>query len=281
MVVESVDPWGGVTSATCRRQIRSFPAMILICYDGSEDARAAIDRAAQLLRGHPATVLTVWEQFIDLMTRSGGLGMTAAPPDVGDLDDRTEQAAVERAEHGAETARAAGLDAQARSRARVTSIAEAILSEADATDAELIVVGSRGLTGVKSALLGSVSHALLQHADRPVLVVPSPKIAAERSAPATLAPERVSVADSGAATLAITISGQRAWRTMCADVLPRIRLRTGPKPREPVTRRSTSPLNAANSSLAIPVTAWPSTPSRASRRSCAARCRSRMTSTTR
>jgi len=38
-------------------------------------------------------------------------------------------------------------------------------------DVELIMVGSRGLGGVCSALLGSVSHAVLNQADRPVLVV--------------------------------------------------------------------------------------------------------------
>jgi nucleotide-binding universal stress UspA family protein len=32
--------------------------------------------------------------------------------------------------------------------------------------ANAIVVGSRGLTGIKSLLLGSVSHGLVQHADR-------------------------------------------------------------------------------------------------------------------
>jgi nucleotide-binding universal stress UspA family protein len=44
------------------------------------------------------------------------------------------------------------------------------------------VLGTRGLTGVKSLLLGSVSHAVLQHADRPVIIVPSPETARERAA---------------------------------------------------------------------------------------------------
>ena len=44
------------------------------------------------------------------------------------------------------------------------------------------MLGSRGLTGIKSLLLGSVSHAVLQHADRPVLVIPSSEVAHERAA---------------------------------------------------------------------------------------------------
>jgi len=44
------------------------------------------------------------------------------------------------------------------------------------------VIGSRGLTGLKSVLLGSVSHAVLQHADLPVIVAPSAEVAAARRA---------------------------------------------------------------------------------------------------
>jgi hypothetical protein len=41
--------------------------MILICYDGSADAKAAIEHGAELLDGQPATVLTVWQPFIDVL----------------------------------------------------------------------------------------------------------------------------------------------------------------------------------------------------------------------
>ncbi len=70
----------------------------------------------------------------------------------------------------------------ARIRVRDGSIGGSILAEAAGIDAEAIVLGSRGLTGVKSLLLGSVTHAVLQHADRPVLVVPSPEVVAARAA---------------------------------------------------------------------------------------------------
>lgn len=155
--------------------------MILICYDGSSDAQAAIDRAGELLSGQSATVLTVWEPFIELMARSGA-SLAMPPFDSVDVDAATEQAARERADEGVERARSAGLNAQPRTRSVGRTIADTILTEADDVGAVAIVLGTRGLTGLKSLLLGSVSHALLQHADRPVIVVPSPEVAAERAA---------------------------------------------------------------------------------------------------
>ena len=46
-----------------------------------------------------------------------------------------------------------------------------ILRLADDVGADLIVVGSRGLGGLKSMIVGSTSREVLAHADRPVLVV--------------------------------------------------------------------------------------------------------------
>jgi hypothetical protein len=37
-----------------------------------------------------------------------------------------------------------------------------------------IVMGSRGLTGVRSMLLGSVSNAVVHHTERPTLVIHRP-----------------------------------------------------------------------------------------------------------
>jgi nucleotide-binding universal stress UspA family protein len=154
--------------------------VILIAYDGSADAQAAIERAAQLLSGQPATVLTVWERFVDVLTRSGA-GIPVGGLDYESLDRSGEEQARQRADEGAQLAGQAGLNAQAHVRARVTSVADCILDEADDVGADVIVMGTRGLTGVKSFLLGSVSHAVLQHADRPVVVIPSPEVAGERA----------------------------------------------------------------------------------------------------
>jgi nucleotide-binding universal stress UspA family protein len=145
--------------------------MILIAYDGSVDAQAAIDRSGELLKGEPATVLAVWERFADIIARSGG-GFSAGDIDYDALDQSAENQRAQRA----------GLTAEARAADREQSIPATILTQAEAVEASAIVMGTRGLTGLKSLVLGSVSHGVLQHADRPVLIVPSPAVAAERAA---------------------------------------------------------------------------------------------------
>jgi universal stress protein A len=67
--------------------------------------------------------------------------------------------------------------------------AGAILSRADETNADLIVTGSHGRTGLSRVLLGSMVEALLHRSTRPVLVVPSHLAASRRGRP--IAFERV------------------------------------------------------------------------------------------
>lgn len=90
------------------------------------------------------------------------------------IDEATRERAEERAQEGTQFAREAGFDAEARISEQASTTAEAILATADAIGASAILLGSRGLTGLKSALLGSVSNAVIHNADRTVIVVPSP-----------------------------------------------------------------------------------------------------------
>jgi nucleotide-binding universal stress UspA family protein len=156
--------------------------MILLCYDGSADARAAIDQAGVLMPGSEATVLVIWETILETMCRHGafGMGMIGFSDDDGAADAAIKQSAVDTAGEGVERAVAAGLAAQPRVVNRADEIAAVILAEAADVDAGVIVLGTRGLGGVKSLMLGSVSHAVLHHADRPVLVIPSASLAEQR-----------------------------------------------------------------------------------------------------
>ena len=157
--------------------------MILLCYDGSADAQAAIDQAGLLMAGSEATVLVIWETILETMTRRGALGMgfgMVGPYGDDGADAAIKQAAVDTAAAGVQRAVAAGLVAQPRVVNRDDDIAAVILAEAADLDAGVIVLGTRGLGGVKSLMLGSVSHAVLHHADRAVLVIPSPSLAEQR-----------------------------------------------------------------------------------------------------
>jgi nucleotide-binding universal stress UspA family protein len=158
--------------------------MILLCYDGSADAQAAIDQAGLLMGGSEATVLVIWETVLETMTRHGslgmGFGMIGPYGDDGAADAAIEKAAVDTAATGVQRAVAAGLIAQPRVVNRDDEIVAVILAVAADLDAGVIVLGTRGLSGVKSLVLGSVSNAVLHHADRAVLVVPSPALAEQR-----------------------------------------------------------------------------------------------------
>jgi nucleotide-binding universal stress UspA family protein len=96
------------------------------------------------------------------------------------IDEASRRTAFTTATAGADRATATGLLARPRCTARRGGVANTILAAAAEEDADVIVLGTRGLSGVKSFLLGSVSHAVTQHADRSVLVTPSPSVAARR-----------------------------------------------------------------------------------------------------
>jgi nucleotide-binding universal stress UspA family protein len=157
--------------------------MILICYDGSPDAQSAIDCAARLMPGAEATVLTVWEPYLETIARSGamgvGVGMAGSLDDGIAVDDAARELALGIAGQGAERAIAAGLVAHPRIASRLAGVAFAILDVAVDVEAAVVVLGTRG---VRSYRLGSVSHEVSQRADRAVLVTPSAGLARQRRA---------------------------------------------------------------------------------------------------
>jgi nucleotide-binding universal stress UspA family protein len=141
---------------------------ILLCYDGSPGALHAIETAGAMFPGREAVVLHVWSPVALIASRYGG-AISMSTYD----DTELRKAAMELAERGANAAAAAGLaDTAEAIEATYAGTAHDILEVADQRDAALIVLGARGLSTFKSLVLGSVSHAVVQHAHRPVLVVP-------------------------------------------------------------------------------------------------------------
>ena len=147
---------------------------VLICYDRSEDSRRAVVVAGSLFAGREAIVLHVWSPTSVIAAAYGG--MVSLPS----YDDQElQQAALVLSEEGTRIATDAGLVAKAEiTQCTHEGTSRAILTFADERDAALIVTGARGLSAFKSFVLGSVSHGVVQHARRPVLVVPPPTTAA-------------------------------------------------------------------------------------------------------
>lgn len=147
---------------------------LLLCYDGSDDAKLAIARAGELFPGRRALVVHVWEPLRDVASVPpvpGLYGLLAAG--IEEMDTIGEEISAKLADEGRDLAAAAGLEAEALSLRRSGRAWRAILETAREHDADAIVLGRRGVSAAELAILGSVANAVVHHADRPVLVVPT------------------------------------------------------------------------------------------------------------
>jgi nucleotide-binding universal stress UspA family protein len=145
---------------------------ILLCYDGSSDAKEAVERAGDLTGGGPAVVLYVWLPPSALML-AGRIVAEDHPlaPAIEEFDRKAREEAERVAAEGAEIASRAGFDATPLTR-RASHVWRAIVEVADEHDARAVVVGSHGRSATTSAVLGSVSHGVVNHCPRHVLVAP-------------------------------------------------------------------------------------------------------------
>ena len=137
-----------------------FPAKILLATDGSEEADLAAQSAADLAArtGSELHVTHVGTALSHVKY------MGAGPQE---LLDKEAKEVLE-----------AQLEQMGEARARVTEAHlmsgradEEIIFLAEGVGADLVVVGSRGLGGIRRARLGSVSDSVVRHTHCPVLVV--------------------------------------------------------------------------------------------------------------
>jgi nucleotide-binding universal stress UspA family protein len=149
---------------------------LLLCYDGSEAAAYAIRRAGEMFSGRRAIVLTVWRPTAVLGSAAWS-GATDTMPGFFAVDRVAAEHGGYVAGEGVRIAGDAGLQAQPLAVEATGPVWKTIVEIADRHDAQTIVLGSRGLTGVRSILLPSVSNAAVHHADRPTLVIRPPAVA--------------------------------------------------------------------------------------------------------
>src|SRR5262245_4128199 len=136
---------------------------LILCYDGSEAAERAIRIAPVLVgRGREARVLYTYKPT----ERSLGVaqGIAGGRIDAPVLGEAEAHDVVDR---GVAIARDAGFEAAALLVPADRRTAEILADTADELDAPAIVMGTRGLSGLKTAVLGSVARDVVNTYHRP------------------------------------------------------------------------------------------------------------------
>jgi nucleotide-binding universal stress UspA family protein len=152
---------------------------LLICYDGSDAAKAALEEAARLFEGRSAVIACYWQP---LTSRPGRFAhdLRELVEDPDDVNRREQELAEAVAEEGVVLARAARLVADGQAVEISGPIEEAILMHADELEASAIVIGSRSRSSLHSLLIGNVANEVVQHSNRSVFLTPSPELAQRR-----------------------------------------------------------------------------------------------------
>jgi len=137
-------------------------AGVVVGYDGSASSKEAVRVALDVAKAYGDKLVIAFgyelspvggelHDYHAALKELAGKRLTEAVALAGDADGDVEAVIVEQ------------------------SPAAALVALADERDARVIVVGTRGESPIRGALLGSTPHKLLQLSDRPVLVVPLPE----------------------------------------------------------------------------------------------------------
>ena len=140
---------------------------IVVGTDGSDTAKEAVRQSVELAKSVGAELLLV-SAYQPMSRVSANREATQAPEDVQWMVSARDDVATLLSD-AARTAEEAGVAVQTFQ--RQGDPADAILDVAEERDADLIVVGNKGMTGAKRFLLGSVPNRVSHHAPCSVLII--------------------------------------------------------------------------------------------------------------
>jgi len=141
--------------------------VIIVGTDFSATAAAAVDWAAELARQQGARIELVHAVTMPLSPTPSSAPGFVSPGD--QLSAEIQQGARDRLGEAAEALRQRGIAVDTH--LGLGTPAQVILERAEATAAELVTVGTRGLSGLSHLLLGSTAQRVIQGSTCPVLSV--------------------------------------------------------------------------------------------------------------
>lgn len=155
---------------------------VLVPTDGSENAERAVRFSAQVAdRRQQAEVTVVYVHLRVTSTAHLGTSMIGTEQSMQEIRPLNDEPDSEELVHAREIVDRAvaeikslvtSPDVTVTGRVMVDDRVDAgVLRVADETKADIIVMGTRGLSPLRGAIMGSVSHALIEKATCPVLIV--------------------------------------------------------------------------------------------------------------
>jgi len=141
---------------------------ILVAFDGSEDSVKAARLACSLAKKYGSKVTVAHVYSFAVFAYGGATPMPV--PDIQPLEEAAKAKGMSILNRGLAIARECGADAEGEL-IEAPSIVQALVEYAAKEGVDLIVAGTRGMTGFKKLIMGSVSNGIAGHAECPVLVV--------------------------------------------------------------------------------------------------------------
>jgi len=146
---------------------RALFGKIVVAFDGSGDSVKAVKLACSLASEYRSELLVAH------VYSSPAVGVGAASglpiPDYSELEEAKQDSAKQVLERGLKLSSEGGIKARGEL-IEAPSVVEALVELAANEKADLIIAGTRGMTGFKKLILGSVSSGLVNHAHCPVLI---------------------------------------------------------------------------------------------------------------
>lgn len=144
---------------------------IMVAVDGSPNSLRAAEAAIDLAKKSDANLYVLSVIPTPVYAATGAQGAVGAGTASMEFVDRAKKEAEGIVAGIVSNAQSQGIKVRGEITENVPSVVEAISDYAQEWRVDLIIVGTRGLSGFRKLLLGSVSSALVSHAPCSVLVI--------------------------------------------------------------------------------------------------------------